>query len=493
MKNDVVPQGHLFIDGVWRESSDGRTRPTINPTTEAPITEIAQATTADVNAAVDAAHRAFEGGAWSRMGPHDKARVLTRVAQLVERDADQLAWLESLDMGKPIAFSRNIDVRLLADLFYYYAGVSAQLGGATRPVTPSVDGVMPLAYTRRAPLGVVAAITPFNFPMLLSATKFAPALAAGNTLVHKPASATPLTAIKMAQLFEEAGLPKGTFNLVMGPGGVVGDALVAHPAVKKIGFTGSTTVGKAIAKNAVDSLKKTTLELGGKSAHIIFEDANLDQAITHALFGIFYNKGEICTAGSRLLVQKRIYQEVLERLVAATKTLVIGDPLDPATTFGPQVDAAQRDKCSEYVAIALQEGARLYHGGQPLRVESTGGKGYFFAPTILADVDNASRVAQEEIFGPILCVTPFETEDEAILVANSTPYGLAAGIQTQSLGRAHRVAHQLEAGIVWVNTYNQFDVALPFGGYKASGIGRELGIEALESYTQTQSVYVDLH
>ncbi|MCR9487604.1 aldehyde dehydrogenase family protein [Vibrio alginolyticus] len=486
----TLPKGQLFINGQWRDAADGATAPTFNPANELEIMRVAQATLGDVDAAVDAAHDAFENGEWRKMGPHHKARVLNKIGDLIEESADELAALESMDMGKPLAFARHFDIQFIADLFHFYAGVaSGQLGGATRQVTPSESGHMPLAYTRKEPLGVIAAITPFNFPMILSCTKIAPALAAGNTFVHKPASATPLTALRMAQLFKDAGLPDGTFNVVTGSGRTVGNALVEHPKVKKIAFTGSTEVGKGILKQSAESLKKVTLELGGKSAHLVFEDADIKQAAQHACIAAFFNKGEFCMAGTRLLVQRSVYDEVLAELVEATKGLVIGDPLDMATTFGPQVDAAARDNCAKYVDIALEEGARLVMGGKPMTVD---GKGYYFEPTILADVDNKSRVAQEEIFGPVLAVIPFDTEEEAIALANDSDYGLAAGVQTQNLGRAHRVANAMEAGMVWINTWGQFDSALPFGGYKASGIGREMGIEAMESYTQNKSIYASI-
>jgi len=485
-----LPKGLLFINGKWQESADGKTAPTFNPATEEEILQVAQATEGDVNEAVEAAHDAFHNSDWATMGPHDRAKILNKIADLIEDNADELALLESMDVGKPLQFSRTFDIGFIANLFRFYAGVaSGQLGGSTRLVSPAEDGQMPLAYTRREPLGVIAAITPFNFPMILSCTKIAPALAAGNTFIHKPASATPLTALKMAEIFEESGLPDGVFNVVTGSGRVVGNALVEHPKVKKIAFTGSTEVGKGIVKSGADSLKKVTLELGGKSAHIIFDDANLDSAVQHAMFAIFFNKGEFCMAGSRLLVQRGIYNEVLEKLTQISNSLVIGDPLDMETSYGPQIDAAARDNCQKYVDLAVADGARLLMGGKAMTVN---GKGFYFEPTILADVDNNSRIAQEEIFGPVLVVTPFDTEEEAIALANDSEYGLAAGLQTENLGRAHRVAHKLEAGMVWINTWGQFDSALPFGGYKASGIGREQGIEAMDSYTQTKSIFANI-
>ncbi len=486
-----IPEGKLFINGEWLHSSSGNSAATYNPATEEEIAQITQATEEDVNEAVEAGYDAFRKGEWSAMGPHERERVLRKIATLIEANADELAALESLDVGKPYQFARSFDIDFIAGLFHFCAGVAGgQLGGSTRPVSSPQGGQLPFAYTRREPLGVIAAITPFNFPMILSVTKIAPALAAGNTFIHKPASATPLTALKLAQIFEEAGLPPGTFNLVTGSGRVVGNALVAHPKVKKIAFTGSTEVGKGILKGSAETLKKVTLELGGKSAHLIFDDADMDAAIQHALFAIFFNKGEFCMAGSRLFVQRGVYDEVLNRLVEASKSLVIGNPLDSETTYGPQIDAAARDNCAKYTEIGIEGGARLLIGGKPMTVD---GKGFYFEPTILADVDNHSRVAQEEIFGPVLVVTPFDTEEEAVALANDSEYGLAAGLQTQNLGRAHRVAHALEAGLIWVNTWGQFDSTLPFGGYKASGMGRELGIESFESYTQTKSVYMDLN
>jgi len=489
-QHSALPQGKLFINGQWRDASTGKTAPTFSPTTEEEIMQVAQASEGDVNDAVEAAYNAFHHSEWAGMGPHERAKVLNKIADLIEASADELALLESMDVGKPLQFSRTFDIGFIANLFRFYSGVAnGQLGGSTRLVSPAEDGQMPLAYTRREPLGVIAAITPFNFPMILSCTKIAPALAAGNTFIHKPASATPLTALKMAEIFEKAGLPNGVFNVVTGSGRIVGNALVEHPKVKKIAFTGSTEVGKGIVKSGADTLKKVTLELGGKSAHIIFDDANLDSAVQHAMFAIFFNKGEFCMAGSRLLVQRGVYDEVLEKLTQISNSLVIGDPLDMDTSYGPQIDAAARDNCKKYVDLAVADGARLLMGGKAMTVN---GKGFYFEPTILADVDNSSRTAQEEIFGPVLVVTPFDTEEEAIALANDSEYGLAAGLQTENLGRAHRVAHKLEAGMVWINTWGQFDSALPFGGYKASGIGREQGIEAIDSYTQTKSVYANI-
>ena len=443
------------------------------------------ATQEDVVKAVKAARKAFDTGPWPGMSGHERGRILIKVAQLIEKHADELAYRETVDMGKPIAYSSNVDVPLLAELFYYYGGMASKIDGSTRTSnTPTLN------YTMREPLGVVAAITPFNFPLLLSGSKIAPGLCAGNTIIHKPASGTPLSAIKMAEIMEEAGLPEGVFNLVTGRGSVVGDMLVKHPDIDKIAFTGSTEVGKGILKATADTLKKTTIELGGKSANIIFADADIDKAVQNAFFGIFYNKGEICTAGSRLLVERPIYEEVIDRLVKQAGELPKGDPLDPEVLFGPLADEGQYEKVNDYVKIGLEEGAELVTGGQPFSVN--GCNGYFYEPTIFKNATLDMRIVQEEIFGPVLAITPFDTEEEAVKIANGTAYGLAAGLNTNDVRRAHRVAKALKAGIVWVNTYNQFDVAVPFGGIKDSGVGRELGSEVISAYTEVKSVMVDM-
>ncbi|MEY9964391.1 aldehyde dehydrogenase (NAD+) [Streptacidiphilus sp. MAP12-16] len=482
-----VPQGKLFIAGGWRDASDGSTRATVNPADGSEITQVAQATAVDVDAAVAAARAAFTEGPWPRLDVHARARLLTRVAELAERDQGELAYLESVDMGKPIMFSSTVDAPIASQILHYFAGAVARLDGSVRGAATGT-----LNYTLREPLGVVAPITPFNFPLLLSLTKIAPALAAGNTVIHKPSPATPLTALKMAELFAEAGFPDGVMNVLTGPGVELGEALVVHPGIDKIAFTGSTEVGKSIIRKSADTLKKTTMELGGKSPNIIFADADLDAAVQHAFFGIFYNKGEICTAGSRLLVQREVYDQVLEALVAQAVAVVPGDPLDPATFFGPLAHRGQFEKVSSYVEIGQSEGAKLVAGGRPFHPTATPDGGLYYLPTIFADVDNAMRIAQEEIFGPVLCVIPFDTEEQALQIANGTAFGLASGVHTRDIKKAHRVAAGLKAGTVWINTYNQFDTTTPFGGYKASGFGRESGSEVLENYTQLKSVWVDL-
>jgi len=491
----TVDPGLLYIDGSWREASDGGTAPTITPIDESEITTVAQATESDVESAVAAARIAFDEGPWPSLNVHARAQVLRRIAELVEQNLDELAYLETIDMGKPIAMSRAIDAPMTAQIFHYYAGMATQLEGSTRGGSSPTTHPVPVAglnYTEREPLGVVAAITPFNFPLLLSATKIAPALAAGNCVIHKPASLTPLSAIRIAQIMEEAGLPNGVFNLLTGPGGRVGNQLVEHPAINKIAFTGSTAVGKGIVRSSAETLKKTTMELGGKSANLVFADADLDSALEHAWFSIFYNKGEICTAGSRMLVERSIHDEFVERLAARASATIPGDPLDPTTTFGPLADASQFAKVSEYVQYGQEDGAHLRVGGKPFAPAGLDGKGYYYLPTIFTDATNQMRIARDEIFGPVLTVIPFSSEEEAIQLANDTDYGLASGIHTLNLKRAHRVARALRAGTVWVNTYNMFDATTPFGGYKSSGFGREGGPEVMENYTQYKSVWIDL-
>ena len=482
-----IAAGRLFIDGDWRDAADGRTAPTINPADESEITQIAQATVGDLDAAVGAARKAFDEGPWPNMNVHERARLLFRVGELIERDADELAYRESIDMGKPIMFSRGVDLPIASQIFFYFGGMALRLEGATRrAATPTLN------YTIREPLGVVGAITPFNYPLLLSLTKIAPALAGGNTVVHKPSPVTPLTALKMAELFAEAGFPEGVMNVITGPGDVLGRELSKHPGVNKIAFTGSTAVGKEIIKSSADTLKKVTMELGGKSPNIVFADADLDSAVEHAFFGIFFNKGEVCTAGSRLLVERSIYDEFLDRLVERATALPPGDPLDPQTIFGPLAHSGQFKKVSDYVGIGRREGARLRTGGAPYQGNGNGTKGFFYQPTIFGDVDNRMRIAREEIFGPVLSVIPFEGFDEAVRIANDTPYGLASGVHTRDIKKAHRVAQALKVGTCWINTYNMFDTTTPFGGTKDSGFGRESGPEVMENYTQIKSVWVDM-
>lgn len=486
-----VKNAKLFIDGKWRDSADGRTKPTINPATEQATAEIPMATAADVNDAILAARKAFDEGPWPRMSGQERGRVLIRAAELMEAKARELALCETLDMGKAIYFAENIDAGIMSDLLRYYAGMAGEIQGAVRLVSPPPDRKPMTAMVVREPVGVIGMITPFNFPLLQAGAKIAPALAAGNTIVHKPASATPLSAIKMAEIFEEAGLPPGCYNVVAGPGDVVGDAIVLHPAVNKISFTGSTEIGKQITRQSADTVKKLTMELGGKSANIVFADADLEAAVKNAFFGIFYNKGEICTAGSRLLVERPVYDAIVDGLIDYVGGIKKGDPLDPEVLFGPMADAGQLRKMEEYTAIGQADGATLRLGGKRFSPEGSGGKGYYFEPTIFTNARNDMRIAQEEIFGPILTVIPFEGEEEAIRIANGIGYGLASGVQTRDIGKAMRVAMAMEAGTCWINCYNVFDAAVPFGGVKMSGYGRECGPEVMESYTHTKSIWIN--
>jgi aldehyde dehydrogenase (NAD+) len=477
------PPPALFIGGRWVEPEGGRTFATENPATEETLCQVASGSSADAGRAVEAARAALAGDWGNKMSARDRGRVLYKVADLLEERIDEFALLETLDNGKPIFESRYVDVPTAIDALRYFAGWSDKITGETLPVS----GPFVFAYTLREPVGVVAAITPWNFPIIQAMWKIAAALACGNTVVHKPASYTPLTALKLAELAVEAGLPPGVLNVVPGGGAAVGNALVEHPDVAKITFTGSTEVGRDIMRGAAGGIKRVTLELGGKSPNIIFADADLDAAVKGAYNGIFYGKGEVCAAGSRLFVEESAHDEVVERLAERTRRLLPGDPLDPKTRLGALVSAKQRESVLGYVAKGRAEGARLVHGGEPATV---GGKGYFMHPTILDGVHNDMTVAQEEIFGPVLVVITFKDVEDAVAQANANIYGLAAGVWTRDVAKAHQVARRVQAGTVWINQYNWYDSGAPFGGYKQSGFGRELGKQAIESYTETKSVFV---
>ena len=484
-KRKSVPKGKLLINGQWRDASDGATMPTVDPTTEEKITEVAKGSPADAEDAVQAAVRAFEEGAWSRMDHEERAKILFRIADLLDERADEFAIREAMDMGMPYRDFREIIMPHCSGLFRFFGGLAMQMnGGYRQSYEPNIR-----ILTRREPLGVVGCITPFNFPLALTCSKIAPALAAGNTIVHKPASDTPLTALALAQVALDAGVPDGVYNLLTGPGGSLGDALVKHPLVDKIAFTGSTSVGQNIIKNGADTLKHTTMELGGKSPNIIFADANLDAAVQAAFWGIFWNKGEVCVAGSRLLVERPIYDEIVEKLARMAKTAVLGDPLDPQTQVGPIASKAEFDKVLKYVDAGKESAARLVAGGG---VQKINGRGLFIEPTVFADATNDLKISREEIFGPVLPVIPFEGEEEAIHIANDTSFGLASGIQTGDLGRALRLADRIKAGTVWINTWHKYHPNAPFGGYKMSGYGREQGAEALESYTQYKTIWANV-
>jgi aldehyde dehydrogenase (NAD+) len=484
-RRKAIPVGRLLIDGQWRDATTGETSTTFDPTTEAAITTVAKAGAGEAGDAVAAAQRAFEQGPWARMHHEERAKILFRIADLMDERAEDFAVREAMDMGMPYRDFRETIMPHCSGLFRFHGGLamSAMDGGYRTSYEPNVR-----ILTRREPLGVVAAITPFNFPLALSCSKIAPALASGNTVVHKPATDTPLTALALAQVMLDAGVPPGVYNLVTGPGGTIGDALVNDPRVAKIAFTGSTGVGQGIMRNGAATMKHLTMELGGKSPNIVFADADMDIAIQAAFWGIFWNKGEVCVAGSRLLVERACYDEVVEKLSAMAKTATLGDPLDPATMVGPIASRGEYDKVLAYVAEGKRT-ARLTAGGGTRQV---GGKGLFIEPTIFADATNELRISREEIFGPVLPVIPFEHEDDAIRIANDTSYGLASGIQTRDLGRALRLADRIQAGTVWLNCWHKYHPNAPFGGFKMSGYGREQGHEAWESYTQYKSIWANL-
>jgi betaine-aldehyde dehydrogenase len=476
----------LFIDGQWVDAESGKTFETPNPATGATLAEVAEGDKADVDKAVVAARRALEGK-WSRMSARDRGRLLYKLAQLIESKSNELAALETADNGKPIKESTYIDLPGVAENFEYFAGWATKIEGETIPVPGNMFN-----YTLREPVGVCGQIIPWNFPLLMAAWKLAPALAAGNTVVLKPAEQTPVTAMELGKLIQEAGFPDGVVNIVPGYGETAGAALASHKDIDKIAFTGSTEVGKLIARAAADNLTKVSLELGGKAPNIVFADADIEQAVSGAMMGIFFNQGQVCCAGSRVFLDERIKDEFLEKFKEKAGRIKVGDPMDSATQMGPQVSAEQLSRIKGYVDIARGEGATVLSGGGSPELEGDFQKGYFFQPTIFGEVQNTMRVAREEIFGPVASVITFTDEDDLIRQANDTIYGLSAGIWTRDIVRAHRFAKEVKAGVVWINTFNMMNAASPFGGYKQSGYGREMGKHALEMYTQVKSVWVDL-
>lgn len=472
----------LLIDGEWL---DGSSRfASVNPATEETIAEVEEAGPAEVDAAVRSARAAFENPKWRFMNPHKRASLMWRLADLIEENLEFIAETETRDNGKPSFESAMVDLPFVVSNFRYYAGWADKLTGETVPVAGPF-----LNYTLREPLGVVGAIVPWNFPLNIASWKVAPALACGNAVVLKPASETSLTALLLGELALEAGFPPGILNVTPGRGSVTGQALVEHPDVDKVSFTGSTEVGKLVMRTAAETVKKVTLELGGKSPNIVFADADLDAAVRGAITGIFYGKGEVCAAGSRLFVQSSVKGEFMERLAAKAEGMRVGDPTHPKTRLGPLVSAVQRDRVMSYIESGVAEGASVRAGGKAADVD---GKGYFVEATVFDDVTPDMRIAREEIFGPVVATLPFEDVDDAIEQANQTIYGLASGVWTRDVGKAHRMAREIRAGTVWINTYNRYDPASPFGGYKQSGFGRDLGEHALQEYMQTKSVWVAL-
>jgi aldehyde dehydrogenase (NAD+) len=473
----------LFIQNEWRPGATGKTFPVVNPATEDVLAQVAMAEESDVDAAVSAARALFDSAKWRDMAARKRGQILLRAADLLTSRLDEVAKLETAHNGKTF-FESRIEIAMTADVLRYYGGWADKIAGDTLPVSGPY-----LTYTQREPVGVVAAIVPWNFPLNIASWKFAPALAAGCTMVLKPASETPLTALAMAEIFAEAGLPPGAFNVVTGKGSVVGGALVRHPGVDKIAFTGSTEVGRGIMREAANSNKRVTLELGGKSPNVVFADADLDAAVKGAQIGIFYGKGEVCAAGSRLLVEGKVHDQVVESLAARARKIAPGDPMDKNTRIGALVSASQRQTVMSYVAKGKEEGAELVAGGNPA---SWNGKGYFMEATVFDGVTPEMTIAREEIFGPVLAVLRFDDPEEAVALANRTEYGLAAGVWTRDVAKAHRVARAIRAGTVWVNAYNVYDAGAPFGGFKASGFGRDLGRDALEGYLDTKTVWVNL-
>jgi aldehyde dehydrogenase (NAD+) len=476
-----IRQTNMLIGGKWVESQSGKRFKTINPVNEEVIAEVAEGSPADVDAAVKAARAAFDSGPWPKMDARDRGRLMNKLADLMEANLDELAALETLDNGKPISDARAADLPLSIDCIRYYAGWADKLTGDTIPIRGNY-----FCYTRREPVGVAGQIIPWNFPLLMVAWKWGPALAAGCTIVMKPAEQTPLSCLRLAELAQEAGIPDGVINVVPGYG-ETGAAIVKHPGVDKIAFTGHYETAQKIMVDAASTLKRLTFELGGKSPNVVFADADLDAAVAGAEFGLFFNQGQCCCAGSRLFVEQSIHDKFVEKVTARAKQRKIGDPFDPTTTQGPQVDADQFNKILSYIDKGKSEGATCLTGGNRV-----GNKGYFIEPTVFDNVRDDMSIARDEIFGPVMSILPFKGVDEIIERANNTYYGLAAAVWTKDVQKAHKFAASVRAGTVWVNCYDVFDAAAPFGGFKMSGIGRELGAAALNNYTESKTVTVNL-
>ncbi len=481
-KKPKIRHTECFIDGRWVPSASGKTFATINPATEEVLAEVAEGGKEDIDRAVKAARRAFESGPWSRMDACDRGKLLYRLADLIEEELEELAALESLDNGKPVKDARTADLPLVIECLRYYAGYADKFYGSTIPVKGNY-----FTYTRREPVGVAGQIIPWNFPMLMVAWKWGPALAAGCTVVMKPAEQTPLTCLRMAQLAKEAGFPDGVINVVPGDGPTTGASLVKHPGVDKIAFTGEHRTAQIIMRDAAETLKRLTFELGGKSPNVILADADLDQAAAGTHFGLFFNQGQCCCAGSRVFVEKSVHKQFVDKLCKLASSRKLGDPLDPTTEQGPQVDQAQFDKIMSYIELGKKQGAQCLSGG-----DRFGNVGYYVQPTVFDQVTDDMAIAKDEIFGPVMSILTFDKWDDLIERANNTFYGLAAAVWTRDVARAHDFARRVRAGTVWVNCYDVFDAGAPFGGFKMSGQGRELGEEGLKAYTETKTVTISL-
>jgi aldehyde dehydrogenase (NAD+) len=477
-----ISQTECFIGGRWTPSVSGKTFETVNPATEEVIAQVAEGDAADVDLAVDAARDALENGPWNTMDARDRGRLMYKLADLIEGELEELASLETLDNGKPVRDARAADLPLTIDCLRYYAGFADKIHGQTIPVRGNY-----FTYTRREPVGVVGQIIPWNFPMLMVAWKWGPALAAGCTIVMKPAEQTPLTCLRMARLAQKAGIPDGVINVVPGYGPTAGASVVKHPGVDKVAFTGEHRTAQIIMRDASQTLKRLTFELGGKSPNIVFADADLDAAAAGSHFGLYFNQGQCCCAGSRVFVQEKVYDKFLDKITGMNQTRKLGNPLDLSTEQGPQIDQAQFDKILHYIDLGKKEGATCVTGGKRV-----GDRGFFIEPTLFAGVTDEMTIAKDEIFGPVMSVLKFKDPDDIVKRANNTCFGLAAAVWTRDVSKAHYLASKIKAGTVWINCYDVFDAAAPFGGFKMSGMGRELGEKGLDAYTETKTVTVSL-